>query len=181
MVLDSFFRSLAEEGLFADILTKIIVAAAIVLIGFIIGRIIWKISHMFLHEIELDKLLKKIGLRTSFENLISNLARYIVYLIFMILALNELGITSTFFNVIIFAIAVFIAISLILAIKDFIPNFISGLMILSRSKPKKGDRVKGENLKGTVVDIGIIDIKVKTAKGDILHIPNISIIKKEVS
>ena len=182
MALEDIFAKLTEYGdeFFAQLFTKFIVAVFILLIGFIIGRIVSKIIAKFLKEVELDKVLKKAGIKAKIENFISNGAKYCIYFISVILAINEIGLTTTILNMISAAALVLIIISFILAIKDFIPNVISGFILYQKSIIKKGDKVKFDQLEGTVIGISLIETQIKTRKGDIIHVPNSTITKKEI-
>lgn len=182
MALQEVFQTLTEYGdrFFAQLFTKVIVAIIILLIGFIIGRIVAKIIQRFLHEIELNKILKKMGISASLEKGISNFAKYFIYFIAVIWALNEIGLTTTILNMISGAALILIIVSVLLAIKDFIPNIISGFLINQKSLIKKGDKISIDKLEGKVVDINLIETKIKTRKGDIIHIPNSTITKKEL-
>lgn len=182
MALEDYFVKLTEYGdaLFAQLFTKFIVAVVILLIGFIIGRIVSKITYKFLHEIELNEVLKKAGLKLSLEKSISNLAKYFIYFISIIWALNEIGLTTTILNMISGAALVLIIVSILLAIKDFIPNLIAGFRIYQKSIIKTKDNIKVGHLQGKVIEVNLLETKIKTAKGDIIHIPNSTITKSEV-
>ena len=182
MALKEAFDKLTEYGdkFFAQLFTKIIVAVVILLIGFIIGRIIGRLIYKFLHEVELNNILKKAGIKTPLEKTISNFAKYFIYFISVIWALNEMGLTTTILNMILAAALILIIVSILLGIKDFIPNLISGFLIYNKSIIKEGDKIKIDKLEGKVVNISFIETQIKTKKGDIIHIPNSTITKKEV-
>jgi len=158
---------------------KLIVAVVILLIGFIFGRLVSKIIYRVLNEIELDKTLKKVGINFALEKAISSIFSYIIYVISIILALNELGLTTTILNIISVAAIIFIILSVLIAIKDFIPNLISGFIILKNKTVKEGDLIVIDNIEGKVKNISLIETEIKTKKGDIIHIPNAALTKKE--
>ena len=182
MALEGVFAKLTEYGdkFFAQLFTKTIVAVVILLIGFIIGRIIGKVVYKFLHEVELNNVLKKAGLKISLETSVSNLAKYFIYFISVIWALNEIGLTTTILNMISAAALILIIVSILLGIKDFIPNLIAGFVIHHKSLIKIGDKIKIDHLEGKIVDINLVETQIKTKKGDIIHIPNSTITKKEL-
>ncbi|HDM43622.1 MAG TPA: hypothetical protein ENG02_00305, partial [Candidatus Woesearchaeota archaeon] len=51
----------------ADFLVRVIVAAVILLGGFVVGKILEKLCHRGLEELELDKSLRKAGVRIALE------------------------------------------------------------------------------------------------------------------
>jgi len=182
MALEDIFDTITSYGdlLFAKLFTKAIVALVILLIGFIIGRIVEKVLSKFLAEIELNKITKKAGITFQLEKGISSFAKYFIYFFAIIWALNELGLTTTILNMIVAAALILIIVSILLAVKDFIPNVISGFFIYRKSLVKLGDSIKVDNLSGKVVRINLLETQIKTSKGDIIHIPNSTLTKKEI-
>ncbi|MBW2996359.1 mechanosensitive ion channel [Candidatus Woesearchaeota archaeon] len=166
--------------IFSQIFTKIIVAIIILLIGFVIARIVGKLLQRFFHEIELNKILEKAGVKIKLETVLSNIATYFIYFVTIIWALNSMGLTTTILNMVSAAFLVLIIISIILAIKDFVPNLISGLLIHRKNIIKVNDKVKIDNVKGTVKKISLIETEVKTSSGDTIYVPNSTITKKAV-
>jgi small-conductance mechanosensitive channel len=67
-----------------------------------------------------------------------------------------------------------------LATKDFIPNLVAGLFMLKKTEIEKGKRIKAGNVEGTVVEIGLIETKIKTKKGDEIYIPNSTLTKEKL-
>ncbi|MBW2982099.1 mechanosensitive ion channel family protein [Candidatus Woesearchaeota archaeon] len=167
------------NNIFSQFFIKFIVSIIILLIGFIIGRTVEKILQKILHEVELNKNIKKAGIKFPIENIISSFTKYFIYFIAVIWALTELGLTTTVLNMISAVILVLILISLVLAIKDFIPNIIAGFFIHRKRMFKQGDNITVKDLKGIIQKITLTETEIKTEKGDIIYIPN-SIIKKEV-
>lgn len=181
MLKDLFAKAIDyADRLFAQLFTKFIVAVIILLIGFIIGRIVGRLIQKVLHEIELNKILKKAGIKLSLETVLSHFTTYFIYFIAIIWALNELGLTTTMLNMISAAALILIIISILLAIKDFMPNAIAGFFIYQKGLIKEGDRIKVDRLEGRVKKISIIETEVETKKGDTIYIPNSTLTKKEV-
>jgi small-conductance mechanosensitive channel len=78
------------------------------------------------------------------------------------------------------AFLILIILSILLAIKDFIPNIISGFLIYKKNLIQQGDKIKIEGLSGKVRKINLVETEVKTSSGDIIHIPNSTLTKKEL-
>lgn len=181
-MLEEFFSNTLSytEQLVSQFFGRIIVAIIIILVGFIIGRILGKIIYHLLHEIELDKFLKKGNLNFGAEKLISHTITYFVYFMAFIWALNAIGLTTTVLNMISAAALILIIVSILLAIKDFIPNFISGLIIFQNKSIEEGDTIKIDGLMGKIKNISLIETEILTKRGDIIHIPNSILTKKEL-
>ncbi len=169
-----------SDKLFDQLFARFIVAIIILLIGFIIGRFLGRLLNKLLHEIELDKIIKKAGLKFSLELIISHSLTYFIYFITIIWSLNELGLTTTILNMISAAALVVVIISFLLAIKDFLPNIIASFFINQKEIIKEGDKIKVDKLEGKVIKIGLIETEIKSKKGDTIFIPNSSLIKKEL-
>ncbi len=165
---------------FSKFLGKLIVAVIIVLIGFIIGKICERLIQRLLHELEVDRVMGKTGLKISLENIISSLVAYLIYFIAVIMALNQLGLTTVILYIVIGGIIVLIIVSTLLAIKDYIPNMIAGFFIFRKEKFREGNRVKVNGTEGKVKKIGLIETEILTKKGDKIFIPNSLMVKSKV-
>lgn len=164
-----------------SVINRFVVAIIILLIGLIVGRILGKIVHKFLNELQLNKFFQKtMGITTSVEDIAGYSVRYFVYFIFIVMALNQLGLTSPVLHMISGAVFILIIISIFLGIKDFIPNFIAGLTIYRRGFIKEGDVIKVKNMEGKIMKIDLVETRIKTKKRDIISIPNLLITKNEV-
>ena len=160
-------------------LTRIILAAMILLIGFVLGKVVGRIVYHFLHEAELNRILKRARAGISLERSLSKLAEYLVNFVTVIIAINQLGVGGFVLYVLAFGILIIAGISFFLAIKDLIPNFLAGLFIFKRNKIKKGDKVKMGRVEGTVVLMDMFETHIKTKSGEIIQIPN-SLLRREV-
>jgi len=159
---------------------QVIIAIIILLIGFIIGRILGRITQKILKEIELNKILKRAHVNLALEQTLGHVVTYFVYFVTIITALKQLDLQTLVFDLIAIAALIVIIISILLAIKDFIPNAISGFMIYQKGIIKEGDKIKIGDLEGKVKKISILETEIETKKGDTIHIPNSNITKKEV-
>jgi len=165
---------------FGSFMSRIVIAVVIILIGFIIGRILGKLVQGVLHEIELNKILEKAELKLSLEEILGHFTSYFVYFISVIMALNQIGITTIVLNILAGGIILIIIISLILAFKDFIPNMISGMFIRQKRFIVDGDRIKFNDIQGKIIHINLIETQVQTKDKDIIYIPNSLLTKKSI-
>ena len=167
--------------LITPLVNKSVIALIIIFIGFILGRIVSKFLERALHEIELNKLMKDAtGLKISLEEVCEVIVRYFIYFIFIIMALNQIGITTIVLNMITGAIFILIILSIFLGIKDLVPNFIAGLVIHRKGFIKPGDKIKVNTTQGKIQKISLVQTSIKTKKGDIIFIPNSLLTKHKV-
>ncbi len=163
--------------LIQPILSKVVVALIVLLVGFIIGKLIGKIVHWFLRTLEINAHWKKLtGMTMRVESFLSGITSGIIYFIVVVIALNVLGLSEVIAKVISFGLICLIFISIILAVKDFIPNYIDGLRLHKRIKVK--ETVLIENMKGVVEEITWTDVKIVAENGDILYIPHSLFLRK---
>ncbi|MBD3248935.1 mechanosensitive ion channel [Candidatus Woesearchaeota archaeon] len=165
----------------SQIFTRLIVAVIILLIGFIIGKLVSRLVQKVLQEIELNSSLKKAGVKLNLETIVSHFIAYFIYFIAVVWALNEIGLTTTVLNMISASAMVLIIISIVLAIKDFIPNAFAGLFIYQKGFIKEGDTIKVDNVEGTVKKTSLIETEIETKENDSIYIPNSILTKKEVT
>ncbi len=164
------------------IYSDIVVAVVILLIGFIIGKIVSKLFHKVLNEIELNKLIKRtFGMRIRFEEFMSHVSAYFIYFITIILVMEILNLSSIIMYILSGGIIIVIIASVLLGIKDLIPNLFAGMAMHRKDFLKEGDYIKFDNIEGTVIDLNLIDVKIEKGNKDILFIPNNIFIKKEFS
>ncbi|MFH1209227.1 MAG: mechanosensitive ion channel domain-containing protein [archaeon] len=165
----------------SDPVIKVIVALVIIIFGLVFGRFLGKLTKKLLKELEVDRILKEqTRINFSVEDLLGSIVQYIIYIIAIIIALNQLGLTQTILYIVLGAILVIIIIIIILALKDFIPNIIAGFFIHQKSLISKGDRIKIKDVEGTILYVSLIETKIKTRTKDIVYIPNSLLIKNIV-
>jgi len=154
-------------------IVNLVAAVIILLIGLVVATILSKLLKKLLHEIEVDKILKEqVGIKVPLEEILSTITKYLVYFIAIIMALAQLGLEAVILYIILIAIFVILLIFIILAFKDFIPNFSAGFFIHQKSMIKKGDYIKINGAEGKVINVGIIETEIQTKTKDRIYIPN---------
>lgn len=162
-----------------NIVTKIVVGIIIFLVGLIVARIASKLVEKLLRDFSLDTTVrKKTGVKTSFEKFLSGGVSLIISLIFLVIALNYVGITTLLINILSVVIIFVITISLLLSIKDSVPNIIAYRTIRSKNLIAVGDTITLDETSGVVDEINLFQTKI-TCKEDVLFIPNTIFIHKE--
>jgi len=165
----------------ADFLVRVIVAAVILLGGFVVGKILEKLCHRGLEELELDKSLRKAGVRIALEEGIAHFVKYLnlIYFIAVIWALAELGLSTVVLSIVFIGAIVLTIVAILLALKDFIPNAFAGYMIYRNKLFKVGDRIKLNGVEGKIEKVGVAETIVKNGS-DMIYVPNSFLIKKVV-
>lgn len=158
-----------------------LVASAIIilLIGFIIGKVLGKLAQRFLHELELNRILKKAGIALSMEEFAGHAIEYFIYFIAIVVALDQLGITAFVLYIIVGLLALVIAAAFVLSIKDFIPNFIAGWRLSRKKLFVVGDTVTIGSVTGKVKEAGLLETRLQS-RNDVIHIPNSILFKQEI-
>jgi small conductance mechanosensitive channel len=138
-----------------QILGAILVIAA----GFLVGR--W-LSNLLL------KLQEKRNVDVTLRQFIASTVRLLVLVMFIIVALNQLGIAITPLVAAIGGLAV----GLSLAIQGPISNYGAGLVIILTRMYKVGDTITTQGCAGQVEDITLAATYLRAEDGEIIVIPN---------
>lgn len=165
---------------FKGLYTQITAAAIALLFGILLGKLIGKLVLRFLHELEVNRLVKQLT-RTSFplEEFISSGLTYLTYFAFIILSLETLGLNPQVFNLIAAGIIAVVVISVLLAVKDIIPNVIAGIFIHLSNHIREGDSITVKDITGKVEQVGMVETKLETRAGDTIYVPN-SLLTKSI-
>lgn len=168
-----------------EILSKVYsnfaVSIIILLAGFIIGKLVGRLVQKILKEVELNKLLKRTtGIRFAMDEILASFASYIIYIIAIIMALDQLGLADPVINIILIAIILIVIASIILGLRDLFPNIIAGIFISQKRQISKGDKVRIGDVEGNIIEINMLETRIVTKKGDIIYMPNSLLTKKEV-
>ncbi len=135
------------------VLERAVSIIVVLLIGLILAKLVSRLIRRFWAEAELNKVLKKAGLKPV-SLIFSRWAEYIIYIITFFIILNILGLTNIFIIVLLIMLAIGVGLPLLFALKDFVPNFIIGLFIKKKLKSNLNKKVKIGIVKGTLTDLG---------------------------
>ncbi len=108
--------------------------------------------------------------------LIRRIIFYVLFLIFAITALQQLGFKMT---VLLGAAGVF-TVALSFASQTAASNFVSGVFLLFERPFKIGDTIVVKSFQGTVDSIDLLSTKIRTVDNTLVRIPNEVIMKSEV-
>ena len=166
---------------FTSSLAKLVAAVAILLIGVLFARFLSKLIQKILKEVRLNKFLKdEFGIKLSLEEFISRFVEFIIYFIAIIMALNQLGLTTLILYIILIVVLVIIIVLVVLAFKDFMPNLTAGIYIHQKKSFKVNDVISIKTVEGKVISINLIETTVKTKQGDEVLVPNSMLLKSEL-
>ena len=160
------------------ILNKIVTAVIIFFLGFMLGRIASNLTKRFLEEVNLNKRSLNTFLgRTNLENVLSVLVAFIIYFGTVLMALNTLGITKYIAWIFLVFFALTLVSTLILDIRDLLPNLYAWIKIKTKKYFLKGDKIKTHLAEGVVKRITPLTTRIITIHGDELYIQNYAVIE----
>lgn len=159
---------------------QIITSIVILLVGFGLGVLVKKVLFKILREIELNAIMSKVGVITDLEKWVSSIMAYVVYLLTIVLFLDQLGIESIVLYLVAGAILMLVILTALVGLKDIIPNFIAWLVLQRRGKIRPGTRVEIREIAGVVEKVGFLETEIKTHNEDILYVPNSLFLKSKL-
>jgi hypothetical protein len=140
--------------------TKISIALITLFIGFIIAKLAGKIAKKVLAEAELNRILTAAGFK-PLSDAFGIIIEYFIYAATILVILQQFGLTYVVIGIIIAVTAAILLISLLLAIRDFIPNAIAGLFIRRKMKKLLGKKVQVGKIRGRLESVGIINSTIR--------------------
>jgi small-conductance mechanosensitive channel len=109
--------------------------------------------------------------------LMGNLVRYAIYLLVIIMALSQLGISTNVLIVVTGSIFISLGLLLVVGMRDLAPNIAAGLHLIYERTFNVGDTIRIGEHTGIVEDIGIVKSIVKKENGEYIIIPNSKLLK----
>lgn len=129
----------------------------------VVGVILIKVVLMIL-----KKILKKKQVDGVAAKFVVTIIRFLLYLVLVLVLLSIIGVSvggiTTAMSAAILAIG--------MALKDFLSNVASGLILVGSQKYKEGDYIVVSGVEGCVVDINFIFTTLKTPDGKQVTLPN---------
>jgi small conductance mechanosensitive channel len=161
--------------------SQILLALIIALLGLILGTIIGKLLQKVLSEIELNRMVRSVtGLNMKLEEIIGKGITFIIYFLFIMWALEKLGLGAIIIKILSWIVIIVIVISIVLSIKDFLPNLISGIYIHLKGVIKENDYIRTKSVTGIIKDIGLVETIFETDSKETVVIPNSTLLKEIV-
>ena len=146
-------------GYFKELLPLLIVAAVIILIGYVMIKLISKF---------IERALKRSRIDNAARNFLLSVIRVVLYAVVLIMALSVLNVPVS--SIITILGAAGLAVSL--ALQTCLSNLAGGFIILFSKPFSSGDTVEIDGTVGTVQSISILYTKIYTFDGKTVFIPN---------
>ncbi|VVB81381.1 Mechanosensitive ion channel [uncultured archaeon] len=153
-----------------EFLTKIEIAFIVFFAGFLIAKLSSRILKKFLAEAELNRILESAGFK-PISNSIASIVQYIIYTATLFIILQQFGLTKIVLIIIVILAFLVIAVSFLLAVRDFVPNVVAGLWLRKKLKPHIGKNIKIGNVKGKLKRVGIVSSIIEDREE--YHVPHL--------
>ncbi len=122
-----------------------------------------KVSSLLINRVS-----KRFGIELTFNYLLKDLVKYLIYIIAFLMILDIVGIDV---NALIVSLGV-VGITLGFAARDVISSFLSGIFILADKTVKVGEVIEVNDVKGKVTKMGFRTTTIVTVDNLIVTIPN---------
>jgi small conductance mechanosensitive channel len=138
----------------------VITAILVLIAGWILSRLASKAIKDFANRTaKVDK---------TIAPLLSQLSRYAILIVAIIIALSQLGVATTSMLAVLGAAGLAIA----LALQGTLSNVAAGVMIIWLRPFSIGEYIAGTGIEGTIIEIGLFSTKLKTGDGLYIFAPN---------
>lgn len=162
-------------------LNRAVAAVVVLLISFLVARFLGNLTARILSELNTNKILKEsFGVRAPIEQVIGRVVYYLVLLIGIIIALNQLGLSKIILYIILTIISIIIVSFIILALKDFVPNVFASIWIHQKKIIEIGDNIEFKDVYGKVTEISLTETKIETKDKETVLIPNSLLLKEKI-
>ena len=139
--------------------TKILLAILIYFVGKSLARFLSRIIGKAIGRSSNDEML---------QGFVTSISYFLFVLIAVIAALSQIGINTTSLVALIGAAGLAIG----LALQNSLQNFAAGVMILIFKPFRKGDYIEGSGVAGTVQQIGLLVLELRTGDNKTILVPN---------
>jgi small conductance mechanosensitive channel len=169
------------KEIYSKLIIKVVVALIIILIGFLIGKILGRLLFRLLHEIKLNTYFSKAtGINVKMDDILSKGLTYLIDFFVLIIAVDAVAFTPSLIYILSGAVIVIIIFSVLIGIKDIIPNIIAGLIIYKKGDFSQGDTIKIKEHTGIVDKITLLETIIIKKNNDRLYVPNSSLLSMDV-
>jgi len=147
-------------------LATAIIALVAVLLWIIVGIVFIKISKLIIFRIMRPD---KHGVRAlTVAKLLSNIVKYLIWFVVIIISLTELSIDITPF----IASAGVVGLAIGFGAQEIVKDFITGFFIIFDQSFDVGDTIEVDGFKGTVQELGLRITRIRNWKGELKIINN---------
>ncbi len=161
--------------------SNITIAAIILIIGIITAQIIGRITKKSLEKIKLNTFIKEtFKTKIDLETIIPTIITYIIYFYFLLFSLSILGLNRIILSIIGIIVLIIIFLSILIFLRDLIPNLIVGYEIRKKKLYEKNDIIIYEGEKAKMKEINLLNTIIEKKTGEKIILPNSIILKKEI-
>jgi len=136
-------------------MSKIAVALVTIFTGFIIAKLTGRIAKRIMAEAELNRILTAAGFK-PLSDALAKILEYLIYTATLLVVLQQFGLTKLVLGIIAGVLIIIIGFSLLLAFRDFIPNFVARIFIRKKMKELIGQKIKIGSIKGRLEKFGLV-------------------------
>jgi len=137
-----------------------------------LGILIKKLLYRFLKDLQFNKIGVKWDITFDLERVVSSLASYIVYLITIIMFLDQLEIRAIVITLIVGGILILFLLTFLVGAKNVYRNFKGWLKVRKDPKVRAGKKLKLGEIEGIIERVRVQETFIKTERGEILRVPN---------
>ena len=148
---------------------SIIIAIIILVIGWAMAR--------FLSHRTIKRMVQGKDADATMAPFIAQIIRYTIYVVATMLALTVLGVETTAMFAVLGAAALAIAVGL----RGMLANVAAGMMMITLRPMSIGDYITGSGVEGTITELGLFNMLLKTADGLYVFVPNSQIWGKAIT
>lgn len=144
----------------ADNVTRVLTALLILFVGFWLARLLSRQVRSLLPRTR--------RVDTTLAPLLSQILRYGIMIITVVIALSQFGIQTTSILAVLGAAGLAIA----LALQGTLSNIASGVMLIWLRPFSVGDAIDAEGITGNVLEVGLFATELRTYDGVFIFVPN---------
>lgn len=153
---------------FTDKFWNIVIFFAVLVIGIIVIKILLNLINKVMSKTKIEKVT---------QGFLYHVIKFIMYLIFILILLNLIGISITGMLTTISAMVLAVG----MALQNLITNVANGIVIVTMSMFKKGDYIVVSGVEGSIDDINFLFTTIITPDSKKITIPNSSILNNPVT
>jgi small conductance mechanosensitive channel len=139
-----------------------VVAVLVVLVAWWLGRVVFSITR---------KVLARTSTAGHVDLLVARFAKAGVITVGLVVALSVVGVNL---GALVASLGL-VGLTISLALKDVLANYVSGVMLLLQGPFKVGDTIVVDGIEGTVTDVTARSTALRSGDGRIVHIPNMTV------
>lgn len=141
-------------------LISLATAIAVIIAGWTLSRLVSRSIKKYLPNSR--------GVDKTVAPILAQFARYAIFIVAIVIALSQLGVQTASMLAVLGAAGLAIA----LALQGTLSNIAAGVMLIWLRPMSIGEYIDGNNVSGTVTEIGLFGTRLRTAKGIYVFVPN---------